>query len=264
MTSLCTYISIWFNLLKRFRPLSVLSWIKDRLGLLKDNYQMTTLKWVKIICRPNTSDRNECYQIICDFEYWFIKKYLSEKYTINVLDIWWNIWLFTLWIHQTIKIWKSIIIEPDKDNIKILTKNILINWLAKRTSIMPYAIYNKDNQLIRFNSNTEHDAKGIDLKNWSTKVKTISLLSLFKKVRVHIDLIKIDIEWWEYNLLIWENIKIFKMIDYIIMEYHDGYDLLIEYFWKENILEHQIYTKKAWLLLISYMYKNAKYNNSMT
>jgi len=248
---LMNYLIILYNLLTTFTLKWSLYWIFDRFHIIKKDYIMTTKKGTKILIRANSSDRNETYSIMTDQEYGFIKNFIKSDQDLIILDVWGNIGLFTLWINEYYNIIYSSIVEPDANNLFNLKKNIRYNHLEEKTDIIPLILYHRNNVDIGFDNTKDHDAKKINLKDWNVLLKSISLVEIFKN-RNNYNIIKIDIEWGEYNLLSDENKTIFQSIQNIIIEYHEGVTPLENYFWSENIKYHRKFSSSAWLLFIHF------------
>lgn len=244
------YISVLLGLLSTFYISSIFFWIFDRFWLLKKIYIIKTYWWSSVSCRPNTSDRNQAYQIMSWNEYSFIEKFLWKK-SLTILDIWGNIWLFTLWVNENYNLHFATIVEPDISNRDILQKNIHDNDLINRTNLIPFALHPQPDIDVFFDDSLAHDAKKIT--DWSNGiiVKTTSLKKIMHEESLIYDLVKIDIEWGEYALLNEENKPIFLSFWWILLEYHHWVDQIIDYFWYQSIKEHKVFTNNCWLIYIS-------------
>jgi len=222
-----------------------------------DNWNHTYVfkNWLKILTRNNTSDHSEMWIILTNSEYKYLLhkyKYLLENKALTVIDAWWNIWLFTIFMNLYFDIKKSFIIEPDEENLKILKYNLSINNIINYT-LFEKALYINESE-IGFDTNQDHDWKRIDLKILNKKVKTISIWTIFKQNNLDtIDLLKMDIEWWEWYLI--KNIndkKFYNRINLIVIEYHldsenKRKEDIIDYF---DWFNHYIaFSHSAWWLI---------------
>ena len=128
------------------------------------------------------------------------------------LDIWTNIWKYSIliWNKTNMKIFSF---EPNTflvDNY--LSYNIKLNWLGNRISLLNIWLWNiasEQNLYIQDNSFWEAslhwDEEIIEWKK-KFKVKIERLDSIYKTNGINpseVRLIKIDVEWFEYNVFLW-------------------------------------------------------------
>jgi len=113
---------------------------------------------------------------------------------------------------------KNILVEPDLENINILSKNLQTNNIAKYT-LVNKALYSS-NKRVKFDTTLNYNARKISTSG-KILVRTINLINLFKKYHLsYVDLLKIDIEGAEWKLISKENKKYFTRCKIIIIEYH--------------------------------------------
>ena len=160
------------------------------------------------------------YEIFKNEEYWFAKSVIKKANII--LDIWWHIGLFSLRCRTINKEATIYFYEPILENFKIAKsklrqdEKIVLNnyWIAWESYKWPI-IYNKKKsmQSSKYNSFLN--------EGWEKKlVEFISLNEIIEKIWDKIDLVKIDIEWMEFEILeSLENINWIK-IKNIIIEVH--------------------------------------------
>lgn len=140
-----------------------------------------------------------------------LKKYLSESYTF--IDIGANIGLHTLLATSLIGInGRVLALEPHPITRELLRKNLEINGLLERVTILPFAASDEDDSLVKFEYFTEHPAmSGLKVSKEilnkfsgtleTIDVKTITVDSLVERYNIVPNLIKIDVEGFEYSVL---------------------------------------------------------------
>ena len=179
--------------------------------------------------RNNTSDFGE---MVCNFSWYeygeFIKNF-DKKKNLTIIDAGANIWETAIWFHSILDCENIICIEPDKENLVLLSKNC--NNIPE-IKIIDKALY-KNNDGVLFDNTVSKNASWIT-KN-GTEVDSISIKKLFQDYNLQkVDIFKIDIEWWEWYLLNEENRSYFDYCNHIIIEYHENQQYkkidLINYF----------------------------------
>ena len=141
-----------------------------------------------------------------EYYYKFVKSYDI------VLDIGANIGLFTILSENAKKI---ICIEPLKQAIPLLKKNILENNLSKKTNIINAAVGKKGKLIIEVDKKLNL-SRIVNKKNKNTyEVKSFHLKDLIKKYKSNF--LRLDVEGYEYEILFK---KIPKEINKISMEFH--------------------------------------------
>ena len=149
-----------------------------------------------------------------------------------VLDVGANIGLFTVLSENAKKI---ICVEPLKQAIPILKKNISDNGLDKKTEIINAAVGKKGKLIIEADKKLNL-SRIVNEKNENTyDIQSFELKDLVKKYNSN--LLRMDVEGYEYEIL---NKKIPKEINKISIEFHTGLlkdkkvNELISYFEKEG------------------------------
>ena len=130
----------------------------------------------------------------------------------NILDIGANIGLFTILSENA----KSIVcVEPLKQTMPLLKKNVLENNLSKKTKIVNAAVGKSGNLIIEVNKKLNL-SRIVNKKNKNTyEVKSFELKEIIKKYKS--TFLKLDVEGYEYEILYK---KIPKKINKISMEFH--------------------------------------------
>lgn len=151
-------------------------------------------------CRKGSLDLH-----IVSESYEFGVKRVFEKLTKEsgvIVDIGANIGGYTILAGVTNQNAKIYSIEPQKDNFKILTKNIKLNNL-KNVESLNVALGNKKG-VVKLYSPGDNNFGGYSLKNLAHRFELVqqnSFDSLFKSKEKEIDLIKIDVEGAETDVL---------------------------------------------------------------
>lgn len=147
-----------------------------------------------------------------------IKKNLSHK---TVIDLGAYIGDFSVWSATHLNVEKVIAVEMDKENFKLLSKNISANGLGKKILPINAAISSKNGKVgeleNKLNSGMHRADFGKKGKTKSLTLEKIMKIADLKKV----DVIKMDIEGGEKEIFIGSNKDIFsKKVGCIIMETH--------------------------------------------
>ena len=149
-----------------------------------------------------------------------------------VLDIGANIGLFSILSENAKKI---ICVEPLKEAIPILKKNIKGNSLSKKTKILNAAVGKKGKLLIEVDEKLNL-SKVVEKSNKNTyKVKSFGLSELVNEYNANV--VRMDVEGYEYEIL---HKKIPKKVNKISIEFHTALlgdkktKELINYFKKEG------------------------------
>ncbi len=178
------------------------------------------------------------FEIFIRQEYFF----KSDKKSPVIIDLWSNTWMSIFYFKYLYK--DSIIywFEPDINAFEILKNNIESNKL-KNVNIYNKAISDK-NWILKFYSNANSSSWSFTMSSnknreiwwYETKVETVSMLDFINSYNIkYIDLIKIDIEWWEDIIFNSAGIdNILWITDKLIMEYHHNINNTVSNL--ENIL----------------------------
>lgn len=219
----------------------------------------------------NTKDEGVSFDIMVnqdkmreDFATKFLLEYLSEKDGQGIfLDVGANIGYYTVILSDYFK--KIISVEPLQENIVYLRKNVSINSLNNKVTIINGAVGEKKGfTYIAKNRalNLSKIAEPFDLNN-ETKLEKISSYRLMDlPFDGNITFLKMDVEGYEYNILN-SNKDFFEKIspDNMFIEIH--FDLLNNRECKEilNLLqEWGYYVKKAFVEVKGpiYLWKDLK------
>jgi len=117
---------------------------------------------------------------------------------------------------------KIVTVEPDKNNLHILKKNIQLNNLSETLLLVEKAVY-KTTGKIGFQSQLVNKGMNVIDQNEKSKlVPTLTLKDLFSQTKLkQVDFLKIDIEGGERYVLTAENAKLLSsQVKYIFMETH--------------------------------------------
>ncbi|OGM10436.1 hypothetical protein A2159_02925 [Candidatus Woesebacteria bacterium RBG_13_34_9] len=144
------------------------------------------------------------------FFFLFNEIYCAGEYKVyknieNCIILGAHIGLASLWYHLFNPQMKIYCFEPDKTNFRILQKNFRRNKLTNYT-LFDKAVSNKTS-IVDF-YHIDHDIYcldsglnlNLDLPNRTTKVQTVKISPLIKKLK-RVSLLKMDIEGEEYNVI---------------------------------------------------------------
>lgn len=137
-----------------------------------------------------------------------------------VIDIGANIGAFTILAAKIAE--KVFSFEPEKENFKLLKKNIKLNRI-KNVCLFNYAVFGNEKEKELFIKDNESGRCSFYLNSDKTqKVKVISLKKIFEENSISFcNFLKIDTEGSEYEIL--KNLppSYFKKIGIIALEFHD-------------------------------------------
>jgi len=177
----------------------------------------------QFVARAGTEDMAEIVVVSSGHEYRLDLIKLPDR--PQVVDLGGHIGTFSILVDKLTKGKATVYsYEPDEDNFRILSCNLLINNV-KSVKAYNSAIsnYNGKGYLKREKLNT--DAYYLDSKtNGSSNCEVMTLKKALSKYEpITIDLLKLDIEGGEYDLFDHaETLEfILKKVHYICMEYHD-------------------------------------------
>lgn len=162
-------------------------------------------------------------------DYWiFIENLIDDTYGLkslrffkfdNIIDIGGNVGLFTV---ATKRYWpkaRRLIVEPNKQSLLILKKNLKINKIKSRV-LNKAVVGNKTKKHVKLFLNQNPAMSSlVSAKGKSVKVGTVCLSDIVPDKGYN--LVKIDIEGGEYLFLKPSLSKIFSRISVLLMETHD-------------------------------------------
>lgn len=161
------------------------------------------------------------YEIFEKGEYIFIKDKIEKSDCI--FDIWWHIWYFSQWCrlyNQKAKIHYFEPITQLYNQAKVNLKweaNILFNnlWISVKSGKWEI-LYN--------HSKTMQSSKFSSFLNPQWEIQTVEFISLWEYVEKNqidkIDVLKMDIEWMEFEVLTSWTEKEWNIIDNFVAEIH--------------------------------------------
>jgi len=147
---------------------------------------------------------------------WYLNQITLDSEDV-FLDLWGNIWSFSVLIADRVK--SVYAYEPEPENFGILMKNInkLINVVAYNFAV----VWNNDRIRTFYVNDGMNKGRHSLVVKFDKKIK-VPCVNINDIIEEHgVNKIKMDIEWWEYELL--KSITDFSQIDEIILEYHFTY-----------------------------------------
>jgi len=108
--------------------------------------------------------------------------------------------------------------EPEKENFKILTENVIKNGFKNKINCINKAVGNKGIRTLYLHSGNSGKASLNEQSEKTEQVDCISIANVFSNIK-HCDLLKIDCEGAEYEFI--KDIP-FEKVDQISMELHKG------------------------------------------
>lgn len=143
---------------------------------------------------------------------WVWEKNISELLKDNLkewdtfLDLGANIWYDSLLASKLVgETWKVISFEPNKDNFKKLLKNIEINNF-KNIQLYKFWVWKEESQFELFYDESNPGATSIIKRenhhdSLKETIKVVKLDDFLNGTKV--DFVKMDIEWFEYDAILW-------------------------------------------------------------
>lgn len=139
------------------------------------------------------------------------------------IDVWANIWRFTLLASSKVwNNWKVIAFEPSKYNYNILKKNVQHNWYKNIEIIKKWLWSKRLNEKIHYVPNNPwHSSILEDERNKFFDKENIEINTMDSELKNldKITLIKIDVEWYEYEVFLWMKNIIKKYHPMILLEF---------------------------------------------
>lgn len=190
------------------------------------------------------------YEIIQKWEYSFIDKYILDSKII--VDGWSHLWFFSLYCAKLniFKLETIYLFEPINIHLKFSKKLLILTKPKKKFFNYAFSWKNWNNYIyFNINKSCESSINNYVLKNLEKKqyCNTINWTYFSKLLSdIKLDLFKLDIEWAEYDFLESLDLKYFKRIKTLIIEYH-------------IMNENNLYKKLNLINKLSWIYKFIKY-----
>ena len=167
-----------------------------------DEYGIIERHGMKYKVRLKTIDKGIVDEVYGEYVSWFWPEIKNLK---KVVDIGAQIGAFTTQITQFLDMsGKVYAFEPEPENFKLLTENIRLNALESKVEVISAAVSDRDGEatLSISSDNTGGNKLGVPeaSSTRSAVVKTIDALAFFERLG-KVDLLKIDVEGWEYPIL---------------------------------------------------------------
>ena len=185
-----------------------------------------------------------------DFFFHKMTSHVTKDKKLHIVDIGGNVGLFSLYCNHYFGVQEAIVVEPDPENFALMKHNLDANnvqWV-----FYDKALYAHKGEVL-FDNTLSPSWRKISNQG-KTVVETVSIADLINLDTTY-DILKIDIEWWEWNILIKEHQQYYQRCSYIIIEYHitdkteDPADI-VNYFGGYNCEAVHI-NDRLWLLFFS-------------
>ncbi len=180
------YIQQWYRLLARYFAFSC---IKQIIGYKKYSLVTQTFQNDIVLLFPNNH-----LTLLVVSEIFLFEMLKSVHWCECVLDIGWYVWESAIYLSKNNK--KVIVFEPDVAAYTILKKNI--DLYDNIVSYNQFVTLDGRDLYIDKKEDIDCGARWTHEQIW-TKITSISIRDVL--VNNTIDGIKIDIEWWEYEIL---------------------------------------------------------------
>jgi FkbM family methyltransferase len=174
----------------------------------------------KLTIRDGNSDIRVFKQIFIDEVYNFFPDQFEPKI---IIDAGANVGFSPIWFKRMFPKSKVLAIEPEKENFKVLSKNI--SGIQGITALENALWFEQTSLTI---SNPSSDSWGFRLNTADScnenRIETITIQNLITKYSIdQIDLLKIDIEGAEYELFKYESDTWLPYVKMIMIEVHNQY-----------------------------------------
>jgi len=204
-----------------------INWMKvysDRLGFSKGNYVCKLRNGLVFKVRSGEGDINIINEVFISKSYHTALKFIKKDSV--VIDIGAHIGSFSILAGKIAKQGKIYSYEPFIGSDELLKENVKLNNLDNVWDFN-LAVNDKPNKKLKFYLRAiagEYSGNSIYGSGKYIEVNSINLEQIFKKNKIKsCDLLKIDCEGAEYNIILKTPKKLFKNINNIILEYHEGY-----------------------------------------
>lgn len=195
-------------------------------------------KALTVFVRKESSDLEVLESVLLNQEYKVATQALMKntiKSNFNIIDAGGNIGLTTLYFFSFFPASRFIIIEPDKENLTVLNKNLKANGISNAV-VLQKALWIGDERLIIDNSFRDgkewslsvNKCEGTSQNNTNNQIDGISLQRICADYKIsEVDLFKMDIEGAE-RFLFTDNDFISAIETYIkkmVIEIHDEFNI---------------------------------------
>jgi len=213
------WTKVWINKIKFFRIIysKLLNFFSKKCKII----EITTKFWFKMKINSSWLVVEKNLK-----ENWIWEPEISRillNYCINwtiFLDIWANIWYYSLLLSNKVWLWKIYSFEPQYNNYKLLSENIELNWFKNITPMKIWLGSKKSNMSIKYVPNNPwHSSVIEDERNEFFETEIIEIEALDNLNIKKVDLIKIDVEWYEYEVIQWMSKLINNNKPIIIIEF---------------------------------------------
>lgn len=132
---------------------------------------------------------------------------------------------------------RVIAIEPFPTNFELGKKNVEINHLSEKITFIHAGISDKIRE-IPISTDIENGYTSFRLKEHENglKISTLALRDLVERFDLRSAVLKLDCESCEYDAILTSSTDTLSRFDYMLIEYHDGYETL------KNRLEESRFT----------------------
>lgn len=139
-----------------------------------------------------------------------LPEYYEMKYFTNliekddvVVDVGAHMGDYTVLAGSKLKTGKVLAFEPSTTALKVLEENIHLNRIQDKVIVFPYLASNKNGTSMYIEGNTSETGHiSSDIKDKSTRLKTLKLDSVLNKMRVKsVKIVKVDVEGASHYVL---------------------------------------------------------------
>lgn len=150
---------------------------------------------------------------------------MREKQNPTIIDIGANIGTFTMWALSQFPQARVIAFEPEATNAKLLTKNVALNGVADKVTVVEQAVCESAGvrSLSVAGTSSGKNSLAVDIgASTVSSVTCTTLDALFVTYGIdRCDCLKIDCEGAEYELLYAASESTLAKIDLILLEWHN-------------------------------------------